>query len=195
MSGRIELIIGPMFAGKSTELLRRLRRYAVAKKVCKRIKHQNDNLRVSSSGIVTHDEQVSGPAEPLSTLMGYADTEEFLRGVDVIGIDEGQFFPDIEEYAEYVANLDKIVVIAALDSTFERKPFMNITNLVSSSENVTKLTAVCYNCSRDAPFTKRISDSTELVLIGGSKDYVASCRGCFSFHDEGSLKRAGTAFT
>jgi thymidine kinase len=179
MNGRIELIIGPMFAGKSTELLRRLRRYTVGKKVCKRIKHEDDNLRVSSSGIVTHDEQISGPAESLSTLMGHATTKEFLEDVDVIGIDEGQFFPDIEEYAEYIANIGKIVIIAALDSTFERKPFVNITNLVAVSEIVTKLAAVCYNCSNDAFYSKRINKSMDLVLVGGSKDYVASCRVCF----------------
>jgi len=74
---------------------------------------------------------------------------------DVIGIDEGQFFEDIVEFAEELANRGIVVIIAALDSTFQRKPFGNIINLVPLAEKVYKLTAVCVYCTEPAAFTQR----------------------------------------
>lgn len=86
---------------------------------------------------------------------------------DVVAIDEGQFYPDIVEFCEDLANLGVIVMVAALDGTFQRKPFGNIINLLPVAEKVTKLTAVCVYCSNEASFTQRVIESEEIELIGG----------------------------
>lgn len=79
-----------------------------------------------------------------------------------------------------MANMGKKVVVAALDGTFQRKPFGSILKLVPLAENVTKLSAVCVLCQRNAAFSMRISDETQVEVIGGSDKYVAVCRGCFN---------------
>ena len=98
---------------------------------------------------------------------------------DVVAVDEGQFFSDIVEFCEDLANSGAIVLVAALDGTFQRKPFGNIVNLLPIAEKVTKLTAVCVYCSKEAAFTKRVVDSEEVELIGGEDEYKPVCRGCF----------------
>lgn len=80
----------------------------------------------------------------------------------MIGVDEGQFFSEIVEFCETLANKDKIVLVSALDGTFERKPFGNIINLIPLAEKVTKLCAVCVYCTNEAAFTKRIVESKEI---------------------------------
>ena len=101
------------------------------------------------------------------------------EGYDVIGVDEGQFFSEIVEFCEALANKDKIVLVSALDGTFERKPFGNILNLIPLAEKVTKLCAVCVYCTSEAAFTKRIVESKEIELIGGAEMYKPVCRACF----------------
>ena len=114
--GRLELIFGPMFSGKSTELLRRMKRLAIAQHRCLILKHAMD-ARYSDIGVATHDHQVSA-AFSCRTL-----GEMRAKALDykVIGIDEGQFFSDIVPFCEDMANLGKTVVVAALDGTFQRK--------------------------------------------------------------------------
>jgi thymidine kinase len=85
----------------------------------------------------------------------------------VVAIDEGQFFLDIVEVSERLANEGVVVVIAALDGTFQRKPFGNILSLVPLAEQVVKLSAVCIECGNEAAFTRRTVDSQEVELIGG----------------------------
>jgi thymidine kinase len=80
-----------------------------------------------------------------------------------------------------MANMNKIVVVAALDGTFDRKPFNNILNLIPISEKVNKLSAVCVYCTGEAGFTKRVVESREVQLIGGEEMYKPVCRSCF-FH-------------
>ena len=97
---------------------------------------------------------------------------------DVIAIDEGQFFPDIAKESENLANQGKIVIIAALDGTFQRKPFGAILELIPLAEFVVKLSAVC-KCGKDAFYTKRTAESEEIELIGGEELYMPACRECF----------------
>lgn len=97
----------------------------------------------------------------------------------VIGIDEGQFFPDTVEFCEEMANLGKTVIVAALDGTFQRKAFGNILNLVPLAESVVKLHAVCMQCYKEAAYTKRIGAEKELEVIGGADKYQAVCRRCY----------------
>ena len=109
---------------------------------------------------------------PATTLGELTDkAEEF----DVIGIDEGQFFADLVGWCESMVNKGKIVLVAALDGTFQRKPFCDILSLVPLAENVTKLRAVCMNSFQAAAFSKRISsvDGGKVEKIGGADKYMA----------------------
>ena len=113
-----------------------------------------------------------------------------MKTVDVIGIDEGQFFPDVKirsppikfqivAFSETMAKRGKIVIIAALDGTFQRKAFGDVIMLIPLAEKVKKLHAVCIECGIRASFTLRTVDSKETELIGGSEIYKPVCRGCY----------------
>jgi len=180
--GRIELILGPMFSGKSTELMRRLKRYQVAQYKVMIVKYAKD-VRYDEEGIATHC-GMKIPATVSTTLLGQITGKIIDEDYDVIGIDEGQFFADVVQWSEKMANMGKFVVVAALDGTFQRKPFGDILSLVPLSEIVTKLNAVCMNCFGDAAFSKRITaeDDGKVEVIGGADKYMAVCRACF-YHD------------
>uniref|UniRef100_A0A8D0SIK2 Thymidine kinase n=1 Tax=Sus scrofa TaxID=9823 RepID=A0A8D0SIK2_PIG len=113
--GQIQVILGPMFSGKSTELMRRVRRFQIAQYKCLVIKYAKDTRY--SSNFSTHDRNTM-EALPACVLR---DVAQEALGVSVIGIDEGQFFPDIVEFSETMANEGKTVIVAALDGTFQRK--------------------------------------------------------------------------
>jgi len=174
--GQIQLIFGPMFSGKSTELIRRLKRYQVAQYEVLIVKYAKD-VRYDEAGIATH----CGQKLPAVSVTDLKELTAKAEGFDVIGIDEGQFFGDIVGWCETMANKGKIVVVAALDGTFQRKPFCDILSLVPLAENVTKLSAVCMNCFQDAAFSKRISsvDGEKVEVIGGADKYMAVCRSCY----------------
>ena len=187
-AGRIELIFGPMFSGKSTELHRRIRRHKIAGRSVLLIKYKDDtryaHIRGSNAN-VTHDHQ-SLPAQCAKTLMGNMDN--IAHNYDVIGIDEGQFFGDVVAFCDRWANKGKVVICAALDGTYERKMFNDILKLVPIAESVDKLTSVCAMCSKDASFTLRcFNNSTNseegeeepVELIGGADMYKAACRKCY----------------
>ena len=115
------------------------------------------------------------PAVNATILKDVHNTKDF----SVIGVDEGQFFNDVVEFCENMANQGKIVIVAALDGTFERKPFRSILDLVPLAESVVKLTAVCNICHREAAFTKRKGNETAVEIIGGTDMYMAVCRRCY----------------
>ncbi|KAG6936840.1 thymidine kinase 1, soluble [Chelydra serpentina] len=114
--GQIQVIFGPMFSGKSTELMRRVRRFQIAQYKCLVIKYAKDT-RYCTDGVSTHDRNTM---EALSACY-LGDVHQEALGSAVIGIDEGQFFPDIVEFCETMANAGKTVIVAALDGTFQRK--------------------------------------------------------------------------
>jgi len=172
--GQIQLILGPMFSGKSTELIRRLKRYQVAQYEVLIIKYAKD-LRYDEKGIATH----CGQTLPAMAADRLGDLQDKARDFDVIGIDEGQFFPDVVSWCEEMANRGKIVLVAALDGTFQRKPFQDILSLIPLSEDVSKLHAVCMVCFQDAAFSKRISNEDGVEVIGGADKYMAVCRQCY----------------
>ncbi|XP_071797765.1 thymidine kinase, cytosolic-like [Asterias amurensis] len=173
-TGQIQVIFGPMFSGKTTELIRRIKRYEIANYSCLLIKYAKDD-RYDKDGVATHDRQVT-KAVATEMLYSLADMTE---KHDVIGIDEGQFFPDCVEFAEDMADRGKIVIVAALDGTFQRKGFGSILNLVPLAENVIKLNAVCMHCYQEASYTKRMGIETAVEIIGGADKYMAVCRECF----------------
>lgn len=175
--GRIQVIFGPMFSGKTTELIRRLKRFQFANHKCLIIKYKHDNRYSKQEEITTHDQQKMSAVTcvKLNDLKG----NTLLTQCSVIGIDEGQFFPDTVAFAEEMANAGKIVIVAALDGSYQRTAFGDILNLIPLAESVIKLTAVCMSCYREASFTKRIGLEKELEVIGGPEKYMAVCRSCY----------------
>ncbi|XP_063444542.1 thymidine kinase, cytosolic-like [Mytilus trossulus] len=172
--GQIQVIFGPMFSGKTTELMRRMKRYQIANYKCLVIKYSKDD-RYDKEGIATHDKQTlpAVPAEKLDDVLVMAENFE------VIGVDEGQFFPDVVSFSDEMAERGKTVIVAALDGTFQKKGFGNILNLVPLAENVIKLTSVCMGCNNEGSFTKRKGQETAVEIIGGADKYLAVCRSCF----------------
>jgi thymidine kinase len=140
--GRIELIMGCMFAGKSTELLRRCRKHEITGKKVLKVKFCADN-RYDLESIATHN-GMKEKAIPSTSLVH--DLRDYWRKFDVIGIDEGQFFTDIVEFAEMAADEQKIVIIASLQGTFLRGCFQNILTLIPKCEKIKKLSAICKLC-------------------------------------------------
>ena len=192
--GGLEVIFGPMFSGKSTELQRRLRRHTVANRRVLVVKYAGDNRYDdavgSTTSAVTHD-LAAMPAIPARDLM---NIDNVSHNYDVIGIDEGQFFDDIANYCEKWAQAGKTVIVAALDATFQRKPFNSVLQLVPLAESVTKLTAVCTDCARDAAFTARTTKETAVEVIGGASSYKAVCRDCYKkyaaeMHENGATTK------
>uniref|UniRef100_A0A6J0VBW6 Thymidine kinase n=1 Tax=Pogona vitticeps TaxID=103695 RepID=A0A6J0VBW6_9SAUR len=172
--GQIQVIFGPMFSGKSTELLRRVRRFQIAQYKCLLIKYAKDT-RYCVNGVSTHDRNTMEAV--LACCL--KDVHQEALSSAVIGIDEGQFFPDVVEFCEAMANAGKTVIVAALDGTFQRKAFGNILQLVPLAESVVKLNAVCMECYREASYTKRLGAEKEVEVIGGADKYHSVCRVCY----------------
>jgi thymidine kinase len=102
---------------------------------------------------------------------------------DVVGVDEGQFFEGLAPLADALAMAGKVVIVAALDGTYERKPFAETAALVPLADTLCRLTSVCNACGADgAPFSVRTCPDRQTVLVGGADLYQASCRGCLSLH-------------
>jgi thymidine kinase len=174
--GRIEMICGPMFSGKTSELARQVRRHVIAARKCIVIRYAED-IRYSSDSISTHD-KVTYPAIS-ATVLG--DVKKDVLGCDVIGIDEGQFFPDIWEFCTSMRNLGKIVIVSALDMNWLREDFPAISKLLGQCELSMKCKAVCVVCKQDATYSKRLTSETTLKVIGGSDKYAAVCLRCHEF--------------
>ena len=172
--GRIELIMGTMFAGKSTELLRRIRKHEITGKKVLRVKFSADNRYGEKFMITTHGGQ-QRDAIPVTRLEEIGD---LWKDFDVIGIDEGQFFADIVSFAEMAANSRKIVLISSLQGTFVRGTWSNINELIPLCEKVKKLSAICKLCKQNAHFTFRTADKNCKSMIGGADMYMPLCREC-----------------
>jgi thymidine kinase len=159
--------------------MRRLRRYSHARRRVLVAKFAGDT-RYSDGGEVSSHDLVKMAAVPARSLV--ADIAPLLSGVDVVGIDEGQFYPDVVEFATAAADAGKVVIVAALDGDYRRKPFGRVLELIPVAERVDKLSAVCTGpgCARDAAFTKRTAASTQLQLVGAAEAYQPMCRECFA---------------
>ena len=171
--GHISIFIGSMFSGKTTSMTMCVERYARAGKRCCIVSTPCDNRFDLSSGMKNHRGHVFDGLD-LHHCASLADID--LSSYDVVGVDEGQFFPDIVATSDSLSNNGKIVVIAYLDSNFERKPFGPIGELIARAEYCEKLSAVC-KCGKDGSFNKRLGDGKEEVQVG--TDYAALCRRCF----------------
>uniref|UniRef100_A0A0D9VNK5 Thymidine kinase n=1 Tax=Leersia perrieri TaxID=77586 RepID=A0A0D9VNK5_9ORYZ len=176
-SGEIHVIVGPMFAGKTTALLRRVQLEAGTGRNVALIKSDKDN-RYGLDSVVTHD-GTKMPCWALPELSSFQDklgTEAYDK-VDVIGIDEAQFFDDLHDFCCNAADRDgKIVVVAGLDGDYKRNKFGSVLDIIPLADSVTKLTARCELCGRRAFFTLRKTRETKTELIGGADVYMPVCR-------------------
>jgi len=175
--GKIELIIGPMFSGKSTRLIGQIRKYTYKAKKTIMIKFFADKRYSEKSEVVTHDLLKYDSID----CKNLRDHFEKIKNYDVIGIDEGQFFPDLVEVCEELALMRKTVVVAALNGDFRMEPFPVIANLIPKADKIKLLKAYCFKCHRDAKYTLRIVQSNETVLIGAGEAYKPACRECHVF--------------
>jgi thymidine kinase len=183
--GRLEVIVGPMFSGKSEELIRRLKRARIARQRVICFKPDID-LRYHRTSIASHSNQVHEATTIANVERLREKLAEVLSNVEVIGIDEGQFLEDsIIPLAMELVHMGKRVLIAGLDTTFTAEPFGPIPALMAISDEVTKLSAVCMVCGAPAIHTQRLGQSQELVVVGAAGVYEARCRACFQpFTDE-----------
>jgi thymidine kinase len=175
--GKIELIIGPMFSGKSTRLIEQMRKYVYKAKKTIMVKYYADQRYSEKSEVVTHDLIKYDSIN--CKLLG--NSFETLKQYDVIGIDEGQFFADLVEVCEELALMGKIILIAALNGDFRMEPFPVIQRIISKADKIKLLKAYCFNCHKDAKFSLRIVQSNETVLIGAGEAYKPACRECHVF--------------
>jgi thymidine kinase len=138
------------------------------------MKYSHD-VRYSEDSVSTHDKQIHA-AIPCDTLLPHLPK---CQEYDVVCVDEGQFFRDLVEFTESLTEQGKTVIIAGLDGDFMRRPFGRILDLISKSESIQKLSAVCTVTGGEACFSKRTIDSQELEVIGGAESYSAASRTAF----------------
>ena len=174
--GWIEVICGPMFSGKSEELIRRLRRAIIARKRVQVFKPVIDD-RYSLDEIVSHGDQrmksevVTGAAEILAKLDWRTQ---------VIGIDEPNFMgAELIEIATQLADSGKQVIVAGLDTDYMGRPFSPVPELLALAESITKTLAICMRCGAPAKHTQRLVESNDLIVVGAAGLYEARCRRCF----------------
>lgn len=174
-SGWIEIVTGSMFSGKTEELIRRIKRAEIAKQKVGIFKPIIDK-RYSEKNVVSHDSK-SIPSIPVTEAK---EILEYVEDIEVVGIDEAQFFEnDLPEICNHLANNGKRVIIAALDMDFNGKPFGPVPALMAIAEYVTKVHAICMKCGNLANYSHRLSDKQKLVVLGEKDIYEPLCRDCY----------------
>jgi thymidine kinase len=183
--GRIEVITGPMFSGKSEELIRRLKRAQIARLRVASFKPEID-LRYQRDAIASHSAHTIEAVAVGDVARLRAALFPALEAIDVVGIDEAQFFDDtLVGLVMELVHAGKRVVLAGLDTTFAGEPFAA---LMAIADEVVKLSAVCMVCGAPAIHTQRLGTSQQLVVVGATGVYEARCRACF--HPEGDVPAA-----
>lgn len=175
-SGWIEVICGSMFSGKTEELIRRLKRAKIAKQNVEIFKPAIDT-RYDEEKVVSHDQNyiVSTPVPSSSNILLLAND------VDVIGVDEAQFFdPELVNVCNQLADRGIRVIVAGLDMDFLGKPFGPMPALLATAEYVTKVHAVCMKCGNLAHISHRTINNDKLVVLGEKDSYEPLCRDCYS---------------
>ncbi len=180
--GCIEVITGGMFSGKSEELLRRLRRALIARQRVQVFRIVTDTRDGEVDVLTTRDNR-SLSAETVAS--SDEMREKLTLGVEVVGIDEAQFFDaGLVGLATELADLGVRVIVAGLDLDFRRRPFGPIPELMAIAEYVDKMHAVCVRCGAAAQYSLRIAGGDQQVLVGDVETYEARCRRCYSSSEE-----------
>jgi thymidine kinase len=174
--GWIEVICGPMFSGKSEELIRRLRRAMIARKRVEVFKPAID-IRYSNDEIVSHGD-LRMKSQVVSSALEIVDRIDWRS--EVVGVDEANFMgPELVDVAERLADGGKQVIIAGLDTDYMGRPFVPVPDLLAHAEFITKTLAICVRCGNPAKHTQRLRGSEDLIVVAGSDMYEARCRRCF----------------
>jgi thymidine kinase len=194
-AGYLELILGPMFSGKSSRIVEIYKQCEFCNISVAVINHTIDN-RYDDQLLSTHD-KVKIPCMKTERLMDLwnesIELEDELTNIpqvqqkikvatsEVILINEGQFFPDLEDFVRLLLNNGKKIYICGLDGDFERKKFGNILDLIPLCDKVTKLTSLCSLCKNGTPgiFSMRLTNETDQTVVG-SDNYIPVCRKCYS---------------
>jgi len=178
-SGRIEVICGSMFCGKTEELIRRARRAVIAKQELQVFKPNIDN-RYSIQHVTSHNGQ-NFEAQPIQRAIDIL--EQLAPSTTVVAIDEAQFFDrDIVTVVDQLASQGIRVILAGLDTDFRAEPFGSMPQLLSIAEEVTKLHAICVVCGEEACRTQRLVNGKParfddpIIMVGASEAYEARCR-------------------
>lgn len=180
--GRLEVVCGSMFSGKSEELIRRIKRAQIAKQQVVMFKHSLDD-RTTNEFIASHDGNKfeAIPIEHAATILAVVE-----KDIDVIGIDEVQFFPtEIINVICTLVDHGKRVVAAGLDLDFRGIPFGPMPILMAIADETIKLKAICMVCGEEAHLTQRIVNGKPanyddpVILVGAQESYQARCRNCF----------------
>ncbi len=182
--GWIEVICGSMFSGKTEELIRRLKRARIAKQNVEIFKPAVD-VRYDEEKVVSHDsnEILSTPVPSSSNIL------LMCNNVDVVGIDEAQFFDsELPNVCNELANQGIRVVIAGLDMDFKGKPFGPMPALLATAEYITKVHAICVKCGNLANFSHRTIANEKLVVLGETDSYEPLCRHCFFSEEQKTAK-------
>ncbi len=183
--GYLEVICGPMFCGKTEELIRQVRRAAIAKKRFQVFKHAidtrygKDKKLFSHAGLTFEAEVITSPKEILRKLH---------KKTEIVAIDEAQWFGDtLVPIVESLLSKGKIVLVAGLALTYDREPFAPIPTLMTIADRVTKLSAICARCGAEAVYHKRITKSKRIdshiadpSLVGKLDTYQPRCRRCYT---------------
>ena len=173
--GWIEVICGSMFSGKTEELIRRLKRAKIANLKTEIFKPAID-VRYDEIKIVSHDENAiqSTPVDNSQKILLFA------QGVDVVGVDEAQFFdPEIANVCDELAFRGIRVIVAGLDMDYLGNPFGQIPNLLSKADYITKLHAICVRCGNIANYSYRKVPNDDQVMLGAKDVYEPRCRTCY----------------
>lgn len=173
--GWIEIVVGSMFSGKTEELIRRLNRAKIARQKVEIFKPMIDK-RYDEINVVSHNANsiVSTPVETSSQILMYT------HDIEVVGIDEAQFFDDnLPDVCNQLANNGIRVIVAGLDMDFLGKPFGPMPVLMAMAEYVTKVHAICMGCGNLAQYSHRTVKDNKLVLLGETDNYQPLCRSCY----------------
>jgi thymidine kinase len=174
--GRIEAISGGMFSGKSEELVRRLRRATIARQAVQVFKPVADT-RHDPQRLITRDKR---ELEAVSVACSCDIREKLLPGVQVVGIDEAQFFDDgLVELVCELADSGVRVIVAGLDLDYLRRPFGPMPVILALAEYVDKVHAVCMRCGAPAHYSQRMAGGDEQLQVGDTESYEARCRRCY----------------
>jgi thymidine kinase len=174
--GHIEAIAGGMFSGKSEELVRRMRRAVIARQRVQVFKPRSDT-RHDPERLITRDNR---ELDAVSVHDSEDLRTQLLLGVDVVGIDEAQFFDsNLVNLVMDLADAGVRVIVAGLDQDFQRRPFGPMPQILAVAEYVDKMHAICVRCGSPAHYSQRTAGGSEQVQVGDDEAYEARCRRCF----------------
>ena len=175
--GWLEVICGPMFSGKTEELIRRLTRASYARQNVQIFKPKIDD-RYDEEAVVSHSQRKL----PGVAVENLAELKQSLSSqVEVIGIDEVQFFDaGVVDFCETMADEGRRIIVAGLDQDYRGRPFGPLPRLLSVAEYITKLMAICVQCGNPAHRSYRLAEDPQQVLVGTEDQYEARCRRCFA---------------